>query len=98
MITNTVIFTFFVGLLSGLVITGAIVWARDLRLRMTWWKWVLAAVWFILLDFFVLLAFTMIGEGETGAGMKMLFVFGIIMFILGVGLARLLWSGREVNG
>lgn len=95
MITNTVLFAFIVGALSGLVITGAIAWAKDLGLRMTWWKWLLVALWYLLLNFFVLMDFTLIGEGEPGAGLRLLLFQGIIMIILGVGLVRLLWAGRE---
>jgi len=95
MISNTVIFSFIVGALSGLVIMGAIIWAEDLGLKMTWWKWLLAALWYILLLFFVFLDFTFIGEGEAGAGLKLLLVQGITMVILGAGLVRLLFVGRQ---
>lgn len=94
MITNTVIMFFIVGALTGLVIAGAIIWAKDLRLKMTWWKWLLAAFWYVLLNFFVLLDFTMIGEGEVAAGWKLLFFQLLIMVVLGVGLGRILLSGR----
>ena len=95
MITNLVLLVFVVGAVTGLVVAGAIAWAKDLDLRMTWWKWLLAALWYILLNFFVFLDFTMIGEGESGAGLKLLFFQGILMIILFVGLVRLLWAGRE---
>ena len=95
MISNIVIFSFIVGALSGLVILGAITWAEDLGLKMTWWKWLLAALWYILLLFFVFLDFTFIGEGEAGAGLKLLLVQGITMVILGAGLVRLLFAGRQ---
>ena len=95
MITNTVLFAFIIGAVSGLVAAGAKAWVRDLGLKMTWWKWLLTILWYLALNFSVLLAFTMMGEGETGAGLKMLLFFGIITFILGVGLARLLWLGRK---
>lgn len=95
MITNTVVFSFVFGAASGLVIAGAVVWAKDLGLKMTWWKWLLAAIWYILLNFFVFLDFTMIGEGEAGAGLKLLLFQAVIMIIIGAGLVRLLWTGRE---
>ena len=95
MITNLVLLVFVVGAVTGLVVAGAIAWAKDLGLRMTWWKWLLATLWYILLNFFVFLDFTMIGEGESGAGLKLLFFQGVLMIILFVGLVRLLWAGRE---
>ena len=95
MMTNTVLFSFVFGAVTGLVVAGAIAWAKDLGLKMTWWKWLLVGLWYVLLNFFVFLDFTMIGEGETGAGWKLLLFEGVIMIILGVGLVRLLWAGRE---
>ena len=95
MITNTVLFSFAVGALSGLVIAGAVAWAKDLGLKMTWWKWLLVILWYILFNFFVFMDFTLIGEGETGAGLKLLLFQGLIMIILGVGLVRLIWAGRK---
>jgi hypothetical protein len=82
-------------MMSGLVVAGAIVWVKDLGLKMTWWKWLLSILWYLLLNFAVLLAFTMMGEGETGAGWKLLLFFGIILIITGVGLVRLLLMGRK---
>lgn len=95
MITNTVLFSFIIGAVSGLVLAGAIAWVKDLGLKMTWWKWLLAIAWYIFLNFSVFLAFTMMGEGEVGAGWKLLLVLAMLAFILGVGLVRLLWAGRE---
>ena len=95
MITGTVVFAFIIGALSGLVVMGAIVWANSLGLMMTWWKWLLAVLWYILLNLFIFLDFTMMGEGEAAAGLKMLLFQVILMIILGVGLARLLWAGRK---
>ncbi len=95
MITNLVLLVFVVGAVTGLVVAGAIAWAKDLRLKMTWWKWFLTALWYVLLNFFVFLDFTMIGEGESGAGLKLLFFQAVLMIILCAGLVRLLWAGRE---
>ena len=83
------------GAVTGFVVAGVISWTKDLGLKMTWWKWLLAAFWYLLLNFFVFPDFTMIGEGEPSAGLKLLFVQGVLMIILFVGLARLLWLGRE---
>lgn len=94
MLNNTVIFAFIVGLLTGPVIYAAIFWAKELKLKMLWWKWLLVALWYILLLFFILADFTLIGEGEAGAGWKLLAFQAIIMFIIGVGLFRLIFAGR----
>lgn len=90
MITNFVIFAFIVGLLSGAVIVGAIVWAKDLKLKMNWWKWVLSAIWYGLFLFLIFAAFTFMGEGESQAGWRVLGLTAFLMVILGVGLIRIL--------
>jgi len=94
MIDKLVVFSFIVGAMSGLVILAAIAWVKDLGLKMTWWKWLLAALWYLVLNFFIFLDFTFIGEGEGSAGLKLLLFQGVIMVILGVGLVRMLWAGR----
>ena len=95
MSSNLVILAFIIGALSGLVVAAAIAWARDLGLKMNWWKWLSAGLWYILLIFSVLSSFTLIGEGEPSAGMRMIFFMGVITIILGVGVARVIFAGRE---
>lgn len=95
MINGFVILSFIVGILTIPIIWGAILWSKDLGLQMNWWKWLLASLWYTLLVFFVFMDFTLMGEGEVGAGWKLLGFEGVIMIILGVGLARLLMKGRE---
>ncbi len=89
MITNLVIFAFIVGLLSGAVVMGAFAWAKSLGLSMNWWKWLLSALWYGLLLFFLFAAFTFMGEGEVAAGWKVLGFSGVLLVILGVGLSRI---------
>ena len=95
MLTKLTLFVFVLGATTGLVIPGAIAWARDLRLKMSWWKWLLAGAWYALVIFSVLLGFTVIGEGETAAGVRMLGFSAVVLIVLGVGLARLLLVGRR---
>ena len=97
MITNLVIFAFVTGLLSGAVIVGAITWAKELGLKMNWWKWLLSALWYVLWLLLVFAAFTFIGEGEPVAGWKILGIAVVLMVILGAALARLLSAGKKVK-
>jgi hypothetical protein len=90
MITKLVIFAFIIGLLSGGVVTGAIVWARELKLQMNWWKWLLSATWYVLLLFLLFAAFTFVGEGESLAGWKILGLSAFLLIILGAGIVRIL--------
>jgi hypothetical protein len=95
MITNLVILAFIVGLLSGAVIAGARSWASSLGLNMNWWKWLLAALWYLLLLFVIFAAFTLMGEGESGAGWKVLGISLVFLVILGAGLAKILLGNRN---
>jgi hypothetical protein len=78
------------GLLYALMIAGAPIWAADLGLQMTWWKWLLVIIWFCLLNTGLAAGFTFIGEKEPGAGPNILKVSMVIMIVLGFGLWLLL--------
>ena len=95
MITNLVIFAFITGLLSGGVIVGAITWSKELGLKLNWWKWVLASIWYLLLLLLVFASFTLIGEGEPVAGWKTLGIATVVIVILGTGLFRILLAERD---
>jgi hypothetical protein len=95
MITNLVIFAFLVGLLSGAVIMGAVAWTRSLGLKINWWKWSLSGLWYLLLLFVVFASFTFIGEGESGAGWKVLGISAVVLVVLGAGLVRILLGDRK---
>jgi hypothetical protein len=78
------------GLIYALMIASAPAWARDLGLQMTWWKWLLAALWYGLLSLGIAASFTLMGEKEPRAGQYVLGLTLVIMIILGVGLWSLL--------
>ena len=89
---STVAKSFFwiaMGLLYALIIAGSPVIANDFGLEMNWWKWLLAAFWYIALSIGIAGGFTLIGEKEPGAGKKLLVSTFVIMFVLGVGLCYL---------
>ena len=95
MITNLVILAFFIGLLSGAVVAGSRSWARALGLKMNWWLWLLCALWYILLLFLIFAAFTLMGEGEVSAALKILGISGVVLVVLGAVLARILLAHRK---
>ena len=78
------------GLIYALAIAGARVWAQDLGLQMTWWKWLLAALWYLMLSVGLAGGFTLMGEKEPRAGYYFLGLVLIGMIILGIGLWFLL--------
>ncbi len=95
MITNLVVFAFVVGLLTGAVVVVATSWAKSLGLRMSWWRWLLSALWYILLLFLLFAGFTFMGEGEVAAGWRTIGISVVLMVILGAGLARILLASRS---
>ncbi len=84
------LFWIVMGLIYALIIAGAKVWAQDLGLQMNWWKWLLAAIWYVLLSYSFAGGFTLLGEKEPGAWYKFMGFHLIITIILGVGLWYLL--------
>ena len=85
------IFWTVMGLLYALIIAAAPVWARDMGLQMSWWKWILAAVWYALLSFTFAGSFTLMGEREPGAWYRFLGFNLIITIIVGVIFALLIF-------
>ncbi len=84
------LFWIVMGLIYALMIAGAPAWAEDLGLQMTWWKWLLTAIWYGLLSLGIAASFTLMGEKEPRAGQYALGLTLVIMIILGVGLWSLL--------
>ena len=78
------------GLIYALMIAAAPIWAQDLGLKMSWWKWLLAAGWYVVLSIGVAAGTTLIGEKEPRAGYYILVLSLIIMFVLGFILLILL--------
>jgi hypothetical protein len=80
------IFWTVMGLIYAVLMAGARYWAQDLGLHMTWWKWVLAALWYVLLSFAFAGGFTLMGERERGAGWRHLGFFLTITVVFGLAL------------
>ena len=78
------------GVLYTIMIAGAPSLADSLGLQMSWWKWLLTALWYVLLSLGVAASFTLMGEKEPRAGQYSLGLTLVIMIILGVGLWSLL--------
>jgi hypothetical protein len=89
------IFWIVMGLIYALVIVSAKTWAKDIGLKMNWWKWTLASLWYSFLSIGVAAGFTLLGEFETKAGYYFIAITLTVMTILGVGLWRLISTGRE---
>lgn len=83
------------GLLLALIIYSAKLWAKDLGLKMNWWKWLLAGLWFIILSLSIAGGFTLIGEREVTPGLYFLGSFLVINFLLGALIWRVIAKNRE---
>ncbi|MBW2066655.1 MAG: hypothetical protein JRJ03_17230 [Deltaproteobacteria bacterium] len=77
------IFWTVMGLIYALTIAGAPIWAEDLGLAMTWWKWILVALWYLLLSFTFAGSFTLLAEKEPGAWYRFLGSHLALCVILG---------------
>lgn len=74
------------GILYAIMIAGAPSLADNLGLQMSWWKWILVALWYVLVTINLAAGFTLIGEKERGAGPKFMAASLIPLAILGVCL------------
>ena len=74
------------GFIYALVIAGAKTWAIDFGIEMNWFKWLLAAVWYVVLSFSFAGGFTLIGEKEVRAGVYFLVSMMVITIVLGIVL------------
>ena len=74
------------GILYAIMIAGAPSLADNLGLQMSWWKWILVSLWYVLVTINLAAGFTLIGEKERGAGPKFMAASLIPLAILGVCL------------
>jgi hypothetical protein len=91
-------FTFIVWIIFGatsvLVVLGALEWFKDAGISMTWWKWLVAAMWYILALMIFAAPFTLMGEGEAQAGWKLLLFSIPVLVVTGFVLYRILLLGK----
>jgi hypothetical protein len=78
------------GLIYALIIAGAPIWAQDLGLQMSWWKWILSALWYVFLSFSLAGGFTLLGEKEPGAWYKFMGFHLLLVVISGVVIGLLI--------
>lgn len=91
-------FTFVVWILMGaisvLVVLGASEWFKGAGIVMTWWRWLIAAIWYILALMGLAAPFTLMGEGESAAGWKLLMFSAPLVIISAFIVLRILRIGR----
>jgi hypothetical protein len=97
-IFNSGLFWFVEGILFVVVIMAVRAWAADRGLPMPVWKWLLFLLWLGLAGFTIAFVGTSFGEGESVAGTRGGFLFGLVTIIAGVGIWRLLLAGPVSDG
>ena len=60
-------------------------------------KWLLAILWYALLNISVAVPMTFVGENESGAAVRTFLPLRVITIITGVGLWRVLAAGRQMS-
>ena len=80
------LFWIVMGLIYAMTIAGAPIWAQDLGLNMTWWKWILVAGWYGLLSYALAGGFTLLGEKAPKAWYRFLGFHLMLVVLLGIGL------------
>jgi hypothetical protein len=86
-------------LLNGVILTVVALWFKDFAegkgWAMTWWKWLLTGIWYLIFTTSFYAWGTLIGENFPGAGFKFFLLGFFVSLILGVGLWRLLAAGSK---
>ena len=83
-----------VGAVSVLVVLAAIEWFKDSGIVMNWWKWLIGTVWYIFTLMGLTAPFTLMGEGESAGGWKLLLFTLPVLIILGFAVYRILKIGK----
>ena len=83
-------FWLLMGMLAVLVGAGFNEFAKSRGWTLTWWKWLLTLIWYVIFTMSFYAWGTLIGENESSAGFKLLLSGMFVSIILAVGLWRLL--------
>lgn len=88
MFFNSGLFWFFMGIIAILTGAGFKVFADDRGWVMTWWKWALSFIWYIIFSLSIFSYGTLAGESEGSAGVKVLLLGFFVCIVYGAGLLR----------
>ena len=83
-------FWFLMGVIFVLVAAGFHAFARDRGWVLTWWKALLAVVWYAIFSLSFFAWGTLIGENEAAAGLKLFLIGLFVSIVFGVVLIRLM--------
>ncbi len=83
-------FWFLMGVVFVVVAFGFHVFARDRGWVVTWWKALLAVLWYAIFSASFFALGTLIGENEASAGLKLFLIGLFVSIVFGVALIRLM--------
>ena len=83
------------GVLVCLAVIGFKVWMEDRKIPMPFWKWILLGMWALFFGFTIAFVGTNLGEKEPKAALLGGIIFGLLTVISGVGLWRVLKTGKK---
>jgi len=83
-------FWFLMGVVFVIVAAGFRAFARDRGWVVTWWKALLALVWYAILCTSFFAWGTLIGENEAAAGLKLSLIGLFVSIVFGVALIRVM--------
>lgn len=90
MFFDSAFFWMLMGVLLVLIGAAFKAFAEDQGWKLTWWKAVLALLWYGIFASSFFVYGTLAGENESSAGFKLMLFILFICLILGVGLWRLM--------
>ena len=97
MFFNSGLFWFFMGMVTILIGVGFKTFANDRGWILTWWKWLLSILWYVIFSLSIFSYGTLSGEREESAGVKILLLGLFVCIVYGAGLLRLLSFGPRTN-
>jgi len=83
------------GAVTVFVIFGAKAFLEDKQIPMKWWKWVVLALWYMVFFGLIAAPFTIMGEGESAAGWRMLAFNAAVVVVTGLIAWRLILLDRK---
>lgn len=90
MFFNSSFFWFLMGILFILVAAGFRAFAKDRGWSISWWKGVIALIWYAIFTFSFYAYGTLMGENENSAGLKILILGLFVSLALGIVIWRLM--------
>ena len=91
-------FWMLMGVLLVLVAAGFRAFAHERGWVITWWKGLLALIWYGIFTLSFFAYGTLAGENEAGAGFRVLLLGLFVSLVLGVGLWRVLAARPKARG